>query len=331
MEFVEKEDTTMEKSMGISIPSVNNSIVSYEQSQVTNVNNKGGKTVDSSKKAGKHWWQCSEKESKLLQCRVKDSDQRKEYLTAFYQGKISDVELDTAISNTIRNAYEEAVSGGWLDKDDEKEFLNTMYCDLTIEAVQNAVSSNIVEGRALNRQNAVNVQDSKFVYYNAKFYHSCEKVKEVLRDCLDRFSEELGIENLDKEKYLSEHVKNGDDFNAVWSGSYKSWNGHYNQCEMINTEAVPPEEFSFYYQVEYSNIHKNFKEYDYEERHCLLVNGETSVVKEEFRMKDDTMLNRKPFNNLLDYVKSKYLEQDHLWKELHYLKNFKMYSLLNFV
>ena len=76
-----------------------------------------------------------------------------------------------------------------------------------------------------------------------KFYHSCEKVKEVLRDCLDRFSEELGIENLDKEKYLSENVKNGDDFNAVWSGSYKSWNGHYNQCEMINTEAVPPEEF----------------------------------------------------------------------------------------
>ena len=237
--------------------------------------------------------------------------------------------MDTAISNTIRNAYEEAVSGGWLDKDDEKEFLNTMYCDLTIEAVQNAVSSNIVEGRALNRQNAVNVQDSKFVYYNAKFYHSCEKVKEVLRDCLDRFSEELGIENLDKEKYLSENVKNGDDFNAVWSGSYESWNGHYNQCEMINTEAVPPEEFSFYYQVEYSNIHKNFKEYDYEERHCLLVNGETSVVKEEFRMKDDTMLNRKPFNNLLDYVKSKYLEQDHLWKELHYLKNFKIYSLLN--
>lgn len=43
MEFIEKEDTTMEKSMGISIPSVNNSIVSYEQSQVTNVNNKGGK------------------------------------------------------------------------------------------------------------------------------------------------------------------------------------------------------------------------------------------------------------------------------------------------
>ena len=295
----------MEKSMGISIPSVNSSIVSYEQSQVTNVNNKGGKTVDSSKKAGKHWWQCSEKESKLLQCSVKDSDQRKEYLTAFYQGKISDVELDTAISNTIRNAYEEAVSGGWLDKDDEKEFLNTMYCDLTIEAVQDAVSSNIVEGRALNRQNAVNVQDSKFVYYNAKFYHSCEKVKEVLRDCLDRFSEELGIEN------------------------YESWNGHYNHCEMINTEAVPPEEFSFYYQVEYSNIHKNFKEYDYEERHYLLVNGETSVVKEEFRMKDDTMLNRKPFNNLLDYVKSKYLEQDHLWKELHYLKNFKIYSLLN--
>lgn len=43
MEFVEKEDTTVEISMGISIPSVNNSIVSYEQSQFTNVNNKGGK------------------------------------------------------------------------------------------------------------------------------------------------------------------------------------------------------------------------------------------------------------------------------------------------
>ena len=66
MGFVKKEDTIVEISMGISIPSVNSSIVSYEQSQVTNVNNKGEKTVDSSKKVGKHWWQCSEKESKLL-------------------------------------------------------------------------------------------------------------------------------------------------------------------------------------------------------------------------------------------------------------------------
>ncbi len=155
--------------MGISIPSVNSSIVSYEQSQVTNVNNKRRENGRFFKESGgKHWWQCSEKESKLLQCRVKDSVQRKEYLTAFYQEKISDVELDAAISNTIRNAYEEAVSGGWLDKDNEKEFLNKMYCDLTIQTVQAAVSSNIVEGRALNRQNAVNVQDSKFVYYNAK-------------------------------------------------------------------------------------------------------------------------------------------------------------------
>lgn len=114
----------MEKSMGISIPSVNNSIVSYEQSQVTNVNNKGGKTVDSSKKAEKHWWQCAKKKVSCCNVSVKDSVQRKEYLTAFYQGKISDIELDTAISSTIRNAYEEAVSGGWLDKDNEKEFLN---------------------------------------------------------------------------------------------------------------------------------------------------------------------------------------------------------------
>lgn len=125
--------------------------------------------------------------------------------------------------------------------------------------------------------------------------------------------------NLDKEMYLSEHIKNGDDFNAIWSGSY-------NNCKMINTEAVPPEEFSFFYQVEYSDIHRKVKEYDYEELHCLLVNGVTSVVKEEFRITDDTMLNRKPFNNLLDYVKSKYLEQDRLWEELHYLKNFKIYS-----
>ena len=199
----------------------------------------------------------------------------------------------------------------------ERLLINKMYCDLTIEAVQLAVSSNISEGRALNQQNAVNVQDSKFVYYNAKFYHSCEKAKEVLRDCLDKFSEELGIENLNKEKYLSEHMKKGDDFNAIWSGSY-------NNCKMINTEAVPPEEFSFFYQVEYADSHRNVKEYDYEERHCLLVNGVTSVVKEEFRMTDDTMMNRKTFNNLLDYVKSKYLEQeqDSFWKDIYYLKNF---------
>lgn len=316
----------MGENMGISMPLVTESIVSYEQSSLANVNKKVEKTVDSAEDTGKRWWQCSEKESNLLKCRVKDTVQRKEYFTAFYEGKASDVELGMAISNTIRNAYEEAVSGGWLDKDNEKEFLNKMYCDLTTQTVQAAVYCNIGEGRALNQQNAVNVQDSKFVYYNAKFYHSCEKAKEVLRNCVDKFSEDLGIVNLDKEMYLSEHMKNGDDFNAIWSGSYKQWNGSYNNCKMINTEAVPPEEFSFFYQVEYSDIHRNVKEYDYEERHCLLVNGVTSVVKEEFRMTDDTMLNRKPFNNLLDYVKSKYLEQDRLWEELHYLKNFKIYS-----
>lgn len=316
----------MGENMGISMPLVTESIVSYEQSGLANVNKKVEKTVDSAEDTGKRWWQCSEKESNLLKCRVKDTVQRKEYFTAFYEGKASDVELGMAISNTIRNAYEEAVSGGWLDKDNEKEFLNKMYCDLTTQTVQAAVYCNIGEGRALNQQNAVNVQDSKFVYYNAKFYHSCEKAKEVLRNCVDKFSEELGIVNLDKEMYLSEHMKNGDDFNAIWSGSYKQWNGSYNNCKMINTEAVPPEEFSFFYQVEYSDIHRNVKEYDYEERHCLLVNGVTSVVKEEFRITDDTMLNRKPFNNLLDYVKSKYLEQDRLWEELHYLKNFKIYS-----
>ena len=94
---------------------------------------------------------------------------------------------------------------------------------------------------------------------------------------------------------------------------------------MINTDAVPPEKFSFFYQVEYADSHKNVKEYDYEERHCLLVNGATSVIKEEFKMTNDTLL-RKTFTNLLDYVKSKYQEQDRLWKELHYLKNFKIYS-----
>lgn len=316
----------MGESLGISMPLINEPIVSYEQSQLADINRKVVKAADSAEDAGKRWWQCSEKESNLLKCRVKDEVQRKEYFNAFYDGKISDVELERAISNTIRNAYEEAVSGGWLDKDNEKEFLNKMYCDLTIGAVQLAVSSNIREGRALNQQNAVDVRASKFVYYNAKFYHSCEKVKEVLRDCLDKFSEEQGIENLDKEKYLSEHVKNGGDFNAIWSGSYKKWNGSYENCKMINTEAVPPEKFSFFYQVEYADIHKkNFKEYNYEERHLLIVNGESSVFREELKLSDDA-IDQKTFSNLLDYVKSKYAEHDSLWKGLYYLKNYKIYS-----
>lgn len=311
----------MGENLGISMPLVTESIVSYEQSQLANINNKGGKTVDSVEDTGKRWWQYSKEESNLLKCRVKDSVQRKEYLTAFYQGKISDVELETAISNTIRNAFEEAVSGGWLDKDNEKEFLNKMYCDLTTQTVQAAVYSNIHEGRVLNQENAVDLQDSSFVYYNAKFYHSCEMVKEVLRNCFDKFSEEQGIVNLDKERYLSQHMKNGDNFNAIWSASYKN-------CEIINTEVAPPEKFSFFYQVGYVNGHNNISEYVFEERHCLIVNGVSSVSSEKLKLSDNTT-DRKTFTNLLDYLKSKYLEQDSLWEELHYLKNFKIYSSLN--
>ncbi len=279
----------MEKS-GISMPLANESIVSYQQPQLAMINNKGEKTVDSATyiKEDKEqcWWHCSKEESNLLKCRVKDSVQRKEYLTAFYQNKISDVELERAISNTIRNAYEEACSGGWLDQDNQTEFLNKMYCDLTTQTVQAAVYSNIYKGKALNQKNNTNSQDGDFVYYDAKFYYSCEKSKDIIRNCFDKFSGELGIEDLEKERYLAEHMKNGDDFNAIWSASYKN-------CEMINTEVSPPENFSFFYQESYEL--------------------------------DDNM-NRKTFANLFDYAKSKFSGQDVLWEQLHYLKNFRIYS-----
>ncbi len=312
----------MEKNLGISMPLANESIVSYQQPQLAIINNKGEGTVDSATiiKEDKEqcWWRCSKKESNLLKCRVKDSVQRKEYLTAFYQNKISDVELERAISNTIRNAYEEASSGGWLDKDNQTEFLNKMYCDLTTQTVQAAVYSNIYEGKALNQKNTMeDMEGGSFVYYNAKFYYSCEKVKEIIRNCFDNFAGELGIADLDKERYLAEHMKNGDDFNAVWSASYKN-------CKMLNTEATPPENFSFFYQESYVNRQDGFKEYDYEEHRYLMVNGISSVSKEKLKLLDGVM-NRKTFANLFDYAKSKFSDQGGLWEHLHYLKNFRVY------
>ena len=80
----------MGENLGISMPLVTESIISYEKPQLANINNKEGKTVDFAEDTGKRWWQCSEKESNLLKCRVKDTVQRKEYFTAFYEGKTSD-------------------------------------------------------------------------------------------------------------------------------------------------------------------------------------------------------------------------------------------------
>ncbi len=272
--------------LGISMPLADGSTVNYQQSQVSIINKKGEKTVDSDThvKEDKEqcWWRCSKEESNLLKCRVKDSVQRKEYLTAFYQNHISDVELERAISNTIRNAYQEASSGGWLNQDNQTEFLNKMYCDLTTQTVQAAVYCNINEGRMFNQKNNGNLQDDGFVYYNANFYYSCERSKEIIRNCFDEFSGELGIEDLDKERYLAEHMKNGDDFNAIWDASYKN-------CKMINTEAAPPEKFSFFYQ--------------------------------------ESTVNSRTFYNLFDYAKSKFLVWDGLREHLHYLKNFRIMTI----
>ncbi len=295
----------MEKGLGLSMLSENELIVSCQQPQLSIVKDKGEKTVDSVTytKEDKEscWWRVSKEESNLLKCRVKDSVQRKGYLTSFYQNKISDDELEGAISNTIRNAYEAASSGGWLNKDNQTEFLNKMYCDLTTQTVQAAVYCNIYEGRAISHGNNMNLRDGDFVYYNSKFYYSCEKSKEIIRSCFDNFSAELGIEDLDKERYLAAHMKNGDDFNAVWSASYKN-------CKMINIEAAPPENFSFFYQESYVNGQNEFSEYDYEEHRFLIVNS------------------RKTFSNLFDCAKSRFLDQDGLWEYLHYLKNFRLYS-----
>lgn len=226
----------------------------------------------------------------------------------FVQKQISADQLKDCIKDTLATVYGEALEIGNWSKEGQIEFLNKQYFEMKISATAISRGANLLEGWEVAR--SYGISERSCFYYNAEYYYLNEEIGEMLRNCFDEFAEEKGIGDLKNEEYFEKNIKPGFGFNS-------SWNCQYKNLKMINTEADPPRNFVFFYGANMETSEE-----------ILYVNGE-GISSGQGQTLDLTAgkEEQKQYLTFLDFAKSRCQAQEELWERLHFLKNFRIYSL----
>lgn len=289
----------------ISTASVNNSTFQYEVAQ-TNRTEQSEASLDKNEK----WKQVEEMKNISLYANTMNYDKRIQAMRLFFRGQMSADELKQCIMDTIQDTYDYVVEKGVLDEDKQMHFLNSLYRNLKIQAVQLAKDENFLEGRAMSRK--YGTSRDKFAYYNSKFYYSCEESFVLFRNCFEEFAKEKGVEDYEWEVGFGSGVNPNYSFNSTWGS-------HHKNLKIINTEAEPPRNFIFFYGLNYEKSSEFF-----------FVNG-VSFEPTEKEGLSEKKWNRGSLLTMYDYAdflfSGKISEQDEFLSQLHYLKNFRIFSL----
>ena len=249
-----------------------------------------------------------EKDKYLLYCRDLKLAERRTCMREYTQNQISADDLRNCFKDAIDTAYDELSQSCYLKEGDQIPFLNKLFVEMKIEINQITEGANLVEGWNMAKSNGIS--ESNCIYYNADYYYSYEEMCEMLRDCFDEFAEEKGIGDLKNEVFFARVLPPNSGFNNAWNCRYKN-------LKMINTEADPPRNFVFFYGANMETSEE-----------ILYVNGE-GISSGQGQTLDLTAgkEEQKQYLTFLDFAKSRYQAQEELWERLHFLKNFRIYSL----
>ena len=231
-----------------------------------------------------------------------------ECMKQFVKKQNSADEFRDCIKDTLVTVYDEALAMGNWSKEGLMELFNMQYFEMKRSSTAIARGANLLEGWEMAR--SYGISERQCFYYNAEYYYLNEEMREMIQGCFDEFAEEKGIGDLKNEEYYEKNKMPGFDFN-------NSWNCQYKNLKMINTEADPPRNFVFFYGA---NMETS--------KEVLYVNGEgiSSDQGQTLELSAD-LEEDKPYLTFLDFAKSRCQAQEELWERLHYLKNFRIYSL----
>ena len=231
-----------------------------------------------------------------------------ECMKRFVRKQTSADDLKNCIKDTLEAVYVGAVKVGDRCIEDQIKYMNIQFFNMKVAINQIAEGANLMEGWQVAR--SYGISERRCVYYNAEFYYLHEEMGEILRDCFNEFAEEKDLGDLKNEEYFAKKAHPEFGFNSAWSSRYKN-------IKMINIEADPPRNFVFFYGENWETS-----------KEVLYVNGEgiSSGSGETLELSGSQEEKGKHFN-FLDFIKSKYEGQEELLERLHYLKNFRIYSL----
>lgn len=288
---------------GINTSLVDNTELLYEAIKTSSVS-KGGISEEKVKEQKIR----NEKQNQLFLCHGMNEEKWTECMKQFVRDQTSADNLKSCIKDALEATYREAVKSGCLDESNQKQFFNSEFFSMKVAIEFIAEGANTEEGWRVAR--SYGISESRCIYYNAEYYYRHEEMGQILRDCFNELAEEKGMGDLKNEEYYARKAKPGAGFNSLWNCQHKN-------IKMINTEADPPRNFVFFYGENWETS-----------KEVLYVNGEgiSSGSGETLELSGSQEEKGKHFN-FLDFIKSKYEGQEELWERLHYLKNFRIYSL----
>ena len=177
----------------------------------------------------------------------------------YYSGELSQEELQQKIKNICMDMRVEQVqqrhTNGY-DAKANKQILEDIYTLAQKMNVNSAVNACMQEGKGKAQQMG-NMGNDGWMYYDAKYYYKEENLRDAIKQTILSMGEEWETDPLDfaeAEKNSGFKIAGGFEFNDVWQ-----WQALQRRITCItDIEAVPPEDFSFFYQErKYSEFDEN--------------------------------------------------------------------------
>lgn len=167
----------------------------------------------------------------------------------YYSGELSQEELRQKIKNICMDMRVEQVqqrhTNGYNARDN-KQILEDIYTLAQKTNVNSAVNACLQEGKEKAQQMG-NMGNDGWMYYDAKYYYKEEELRDVIEQTIFSMGEEWETDPLDfagAEKNSGYKIAGGFEFNDVWQ-----WQALQRRITCLtDIEAVPPEDFSFFYQ-----------------------------------------------------------------------------------
>lgn len=155
-------------------------------------------------------------------------------------GNASIDDVKSCIKETYTNILNYNIGLGRTSGTNEEEnahILTSVYETLVRTTSMKCLSTNNNEGYAIAAGKGMTPQDH-YVYYNSKYYHAFEDIKQATTEATKSIADEKGLTSFDVAKAQSTLPPTMGDFNEYWSGYMKN---NSKMCVMNDTSIVPPQ------------------------------------------------------------------------------------------
>ena len=173
----------------------------------------------------------------------------KDMMHSYYSGEISADDVQQKIKNISVDMRVDMVqqryTNGYNAKDNQ-QILEDVYVFLQKSNVNAAYAANEREGAEIASRYG-GTDDDNWMYYNSDYYYKEEDMRNSIRQTIQEMAKEWETEDVDFDKVEQNPnlaLAGGTEYNKVWQ--HHAFQGRV--ISMTDTEAIPPKNFTFFYQ-----------------------------------------------------------------------------------